>query len=413
MKRIAIWPTAAFILLALPYVFESGTSLTKMSLMCIMAVFALSYNMLLGQTGMLSFGHAVYYGLAGFMSVHAIQILASPTASMPLIVVPIVGAVTGLGFALVFGWVSTKRAGTAFAMISLGLGELVAASSLIMRSFFGGEEGVSADRSKLASWLGLDFGAQIQVYYLIAAWTFFAVMAMFAITQTPFGRMANAVRENPERAEFIGYSTQIIRFISFCLSGTFAGIAGALAAINFEIMNALSVSGAQSGAVLLMTYIGGVGHFLGPILGAMLITALQISLSDFTGAWMLYFGLMFILVVMYLPGGLAGLIMIHEPVIRAGLLQRLIPAYLLTAVPAILWLAGAVAIIELAHHALVKASTEGPQMIIMGVEFSSKALLPWLVALGLFGIGAFLCRKTWPRVKDAWSEVHLLMKRSS
>jgi hypothetical protein len=85
----------------------------------------------------------------------------------------------------------------------------------------------------------------------------------------------------------------------------------------------------------------------------------------------------------------------------------------LTAVPAILWLAGAVAIIELAHHALVKASTEGPQMIIMGVEFSSKALLPWLVALGLFGIGAFLCRKTWPRVKDAWSEVHLLMKRSS
>jgi len=173
MKRYAIWPLAALVLLALPFVFDSGTSLTKMSLMCIMAVFALSYNMLLGQTGMLSFGHAVYYGLAGFMSIHALQILAGPSASMPLIVVPIVGAVTGLLFALIFGWVSTKRAGTAFAMISLGLGELVAASSLIMRSFFGGEEGVSADRSKLAAWLGLDFGAQIQVYYLIAAWTFF------------------------------------------------------------------------------------------------------------------------------------------------------------------------------------------------------------------------------------------------
>lgn len=412
MKRYVIWPLAALILLALPFVFDSGTSLTKMSLMCIMAVFALSYNMLLGQTGMLSFGHAVYYGLAGFMSIHALQILAGPSASMPLIVVPIVGAVTGLLFALIFGWVSTKRAGTAFAMISLGLGELVAASSLIMRSFFGGEEGVSADRSKLAAWLGLDFGAQIQVYYLIAAWTFFAVLAMFAITQTPFGRMANAVRENPERAEFIGYSTQMIRFISFCLSGTFAGIAGALAAINFEIMNALSVSGAQSGAVLLMTYIGGVGHFLGPILGAMLITALQISLSDYTGAWMLYFGLMFILVVMYLPGGLAGLIMAHEPVLRAGHLQHLIPAYLLAAVPALICLSGAVAIVELAHHALVKAATEGPQMTVIGIDFSSKAPIPWLIATGLFVLGLLLSRMAWPRVKDAWSEVHLLMKQS-
>ncbi|NDE94077.1 MAG: branched-chain amino acid ABC transporter permease, partial [Betaproteobacteria bacterium] len=380
MKRLAIWPLAALVLIALPFVFDSGTSLTKMSLMCIMAVFALSYNMLLGQTGMLSFGHAVYYGLAGFMSIHALQILAGPNASLPLVMVPIVGAFTGLLFAFVFGWVSTKRAGTAFAMISLGLGELVAASSLIMRSFFGGEEGVSADRSKLALWLGLDFGAQIQVYYLIAAWTFVSVITMFAITQTPFGRMANAVRENPERAEFIGYSTQMIRFISFCLSGIFAGIAGALAAINFEIMNALSVSGAQSGAVLLMTYIGGVGHFLGPILGAMLITALQISLSDYTGAWMLYFGLMFILVVMYLPGGIAGLIMMHEPVFRAGLLHRLIPAYLMVSAPALIWLAGAVAIIELAHHALVKAATEGPQLVLIGLEFSSRTMFPWTIA---------------------------------
>ncbi|MFY7985750.1 MAG: ABC transporter permease subunit [Burkholderiaceae bacterium] len=198
----------------------------------------------------------------------------------------------------------------------------------------------------------------------------------------------------------------------FCLSGTFAGIAGALAAINFEIMNALSVSGAQSGAVLLMTYIGGVGHFLGPILGAMLITALQISLSDYTGAWMLYFGLMFILVVMYLPGGLAGLIMAHEPVVRAGHLQRLIPAYLLAAVPAIICLSGAVAIVELAHHALVKAATEGPQMSVIGIEFSSKAPIPWLVAIGLFVTGLLLSRMTWPRVRDAWSEVHLLMKQS-
>lgn len=412
MKRLAIWPIAALALLVLPIIFDSGTSLTKMSLMCIMALFALSYNMLLGQTGMLSFGHAVYYGLAGFMSIHAMQALGGPASAVPLILIPIAGALTGLLFALIFGWVSTKRAGTAFAMISLGLGELVAASSLIMRSFFGGEEGVSSDRSKLASFLGLDFGAQIQVYYLIAAWTFVAVLAMYAITQTPFGRMANAVRENPERAEFIGYSTQMIRFISFCLSGFFAGIAGALAAINFEIMNALSVGGAQSGSVLLMTYIGGVGHFFGPILGAVLITALQISLSDFTGAWMLYFGLMFILVVMYVPGGLAGIIMIHEPIARSGLLHRLFPSYFLLSVPSALCVVGAALLIELTHHALVKAATEGPQMSLAGLTFSSQALAPWLVALGLFTVGILLCRLAWPKVKDAWSEIHIMSRQA-
>ncbi|NDB14585.1 MAG: hypothetical protein EBX53_09285 [Betaproteobacteria bacterium] len=235
---------------------------------------------------------------------------------------------------------------------------------------------------------------------------------MFAITHTPFGRMANAVRENPERAEFVGYSTQMIRFISFCLAGAFAGIAGALAAINFEIMNALSVSGAQSGAVLLMTYIGGVGHFLGPILGAILITALQISLSDYTGAWMLYFGLMFILVVMYVPGGLAGLIMVHEPVWRTGLLHRLVPSYLLLAVPALICLSGAVGVIELAHHALVKAASEGPQMLLFGLGFSSRAWLPWLCAIALFALGAALCRVVWPKVKEAWSEVHKQMKQA-
>lgn len=412
MRKFAIWPIAASVLVILPFVFDSGTSLTKMSLMCIMAVFALSYNMLLGQTGMLSFGDAVYYGLAGFLAIHAMQVFGGSASSIPLVMIPLFGALTGLTFALIFGWVSTKRAGTAFAMISLGLGELVAASSLIMRSFFGGEEGVSSDRSKLYMWLGLDFGAQIQVYYLIAAWTFIAVAAMFAITHTPFGRMANAVRENPERAEFVGYSTQMIRFISFCLAGAFAGIAGALAAINFEIMNALSVSGAQSGAVLLMTYIGGVGHFLGPILGAILITALQISLSDYTGAWMLYFGLMFILVVMYVPGGLAGLIMVHEPVWRTGLLHRLVPSYLLLAVPALICLSGAVGVIELAHHALVKAASEGPQMLLFGLGFSSRAWLPWLCAIALFALGAALCRVVWPKVKEAWSEVHKQMKQA-
>ena len=115
--------------------------------------------------------------------------------------------------------------------------------------------------------------------------------------------------------------------IAFCLSGLFAGIAGGLAAINFEIANSALFGAAQSGIVLLATYIGGVGHFVGPILGAVLVTYLQNMLSDVTEVWQLYFGLMFVAAVMYAPGGLAGLVMMHGPLWRAGTLRWVLPAY--------------------------------------------------------------------------------------
>ena len=311
------WIGGAVLVLLLPFIFRSATALTVMSLMGIAVIFALSYNMLLGQTGMLSFGHAVYYGLGAYFTVHAIKAVTAAKLSIPLFVMPLVGAFAGLAFAMFFGWVSTKRSGTAFAMISLGLAELVGSSSLILRSFFGGEEGVSTDRTKLIN-LGWNFGPQIQVYYLIAIWCLICAALMYALTQTPFGRMCNAVRDNPERARFVGYNPQVVRYIAFCLSGLFAGVAGALVSINFELANAALFSAVQSGNVLLATFIGGAGHFIGPILGAVLVTYLQNMLSDITEVWQLYFGLLFIAVVMYAPGGLAGLIMMHRPAWRAG-----------------------------------------------------------------------------------------------
>ncbi|MFO1287814.1 MAG: hypothetical protein U1F49_15615 [Rubrivivax sp.] len=136
------WGGAVVVAALLPFVFSSGASLTMMSLMGFAIVFALSYNMLLGQTGMLSFGHAVYYGLGGFITAHALNVVGAGHWPVPLPVMPLVGGLAGLFFAALFGWVSTKRAGTAFAMISLGIGELVAACSLILRGFFGGEGGI-------------------------------------------------------------------------------------------------------------------------------------------------------------------------------------------------------------------------------------------------------------------------------
>ena len=288
-------------------IFSSGSALTMMSLMGVMIVFALSYNMLLGQTGLLSFGHAVYYGLGGFVAIHAMNAIINAKLGVPAIVIPLVGGLAGLGFGFLFGLVSTKRAGIVFSMISLGLGELVSSSSFILRTFFGGEEGVTTNRAKLAPFLGFRFVSQIEVYYLIAFWCFVCVLAMYALTRTPFGRMCNAVRDNPERVEFIGYSPRMLRLIAFCFSAFFAGVAGGLAAIDFEIMNAQQLGAQQSSLVLLMAYIGGIGAFAGPIIGAIVITFLQISLSDVTSAWQLYFGLLFIGVVTWAPGGDRGL----------------------------------------------------------------------------------------------------------
>jgi branched-chain amino acid transport system ATP-binding protein len=207
-------------------------------------------------------------------------------------------------------------------MISLGVAELIASSALILRTFFGGEAGISANRTKLLKLFGWNFGPQIQIYYLVAAWMLIAVIAMYALTRTPLGRMCNAVRDNPERVQFVGYDPHVVRYLAFCFSGFFAGIAGGLAAINFEIANSAYLGAVQSGTVLFATYIGGVGFFIGPIVGAIFVTFLSLGLSDLTPVWQLYFGLIFIAVVVFAPGGITGLLMMHRPLLKAGTLTQ-------------------------------------------------------------------------------------------
>ena len=247
-------------------IFSSGGSLTTFSLIGISIIFALSYNILLGQTGMLSFGHAVYYGLGGFLvdprhQHHRRQQAADPAA---------VGSAgrrpdRACSSLSLLGWVSTQRSGTAFAMISLGVAELVASSALILRTFFGGEAGISANRTKLFRRVRLEFRAADPD--LLSGRVLDADLrsiAMYALTRTPLGRMCNAVRDNPERVQFIGYDPHVVRYLAFCFAGFFAGIAGALAAINFEIANSAYLGAVQSGTVLFSTYIGGVGYLHRP-----------------------------------------------------------------------------------------------------------------------------------------------------
>lgn len=403
LKFYGLWAATVVVLLVLPRLFSSGGALTTFSLIGISIVFSLSYNILLGQTGLLSFGHAVYYGLGGFLAIHAINMIGANKLPIPLPIIPLIGGLTGLFFAALLGWVSTQRSGTAFAMISLGVAELIASSALILRTFFGGEAGISANRTKLFRLFDWNFGPQIQIYYLVAAWTLIAIVAMYALTRTPFGRMCNAVRDNPERVQFVGYDPHVVRYLAFCFAGFFAGIAGALAAINFEIANSAYLGALQSGTVLFSTYIGGVGYFIGPIVGAIFVTVLSLSLSDLTTVWQLYFGLFFIAVVTFAPGGITGLLMMHRPLIRGGTLRKVVPYYLISLVPTLAMVAGFVLGIETVVHHTVNPG-EDPTIRAFGINFNASSPITWLAALVLIVAGFLVARKTWIRLAQAWDD---------
>jgi branched-chain amino acid transport system permease protein len=400
-KFYGMWVTAAIALLLLPRIFSSGGSLTTFSLIGISIIFSLSYNILLGQTGMLSFGHAVYYGLGGFLAIHAMNVIGGNKLPVPLPVVPLIGGIAGLLFAVLLGWVSTQRSGTAFAMISLGVAELIASSALILRTFFGGEAGISTNRTKLFKLFGWSFGPQIQIYYLVAAWTLIAVIAMYALTRTPLGRMCNAVRDNPERVQFVGYNPHVVRYVAFCFAGFFAGIAGSLAAINFEIANSAYLGAEQSGTVLFATYIGGVGFFVGPIAGAIFVTLLSLGLSDLTQVWQLYFGLIFIAVVLFAPGGITGLVMMHRPLLKRGTLSKVIPTYLVALVPTLTMIVGLVLSIETIVHYTVNPGDDS-HIKAFGVGFDAASPYIWVLAAVLLTGGFLVARKTWQWVAHAW-----------
>jgi branched-chain amino acid transport system permease protein len=274
-------------------------------------------------------------------------------------------------------------------MITLGIGELVVSSALILRRFFGGEEGITTDRTEVMNLFGHGFGPQVQVYYLIAAWCFVSIAAMYGITRTPFGRICNAVRDNPRRTAFIGYDTGTVRFIAFSLAGLFAGIAGGLSVVNFEIINAAQMGAVESGSVILMTFIGGVGNFAGPIIGAILITWLQLVLSDATQIWPLYVGLLFIGMVMFAPSGIAGLLALQQPLLATGQLHRVLPWYLLALVPGALAVVGLSVLAETSHQFSIRASY-GSELTLYSIPFDVTSPLPWIAGLVLAGGGLWL-----------------------
>ncbi|HLL19382.1 MAG TPA: branched-chain amino acid ABC transporter permease [Rubrivivax sp.] len=408
--RWVVWGGYALIMLAAPLVWKSSLSLTMLSQIGIAIIACLAFNMLLGQGGMLSFGHAVYSGLGSFFAIHALNMVSSGSLALPVSLIPLVAGLFGMLFAILLGYVTTKKAGTPFAMITLGVGELVAAMALMFPGFFGGEGGINGNRVVGKPLLGITFGPQIELYYLIAVYTIVCTALMFAFTRTPLGRMLNAVRDNPERVEFIGYNTQFVRYFAFIASGFFMGISGGLAALNFEIVTAEVVGAIRSGGYLLFTFLGGAMFFFGPIIGAVLLVLAGVLLSELTLAWLLYLGLVFTFMVMYAPGGISSLIMMNLRVAAFGKLRPLLPSYIALAGTAATMLLGAAIIIELVYHLQLNQAL-GPQMKFVGVEINAKGLDTWFGAIFLLATGTAMFELTRRQFVRQWGQTQEEIER--
>jgi len=398
-----LWAAYAAVLVIAPMLWTSSLALTMLTQIGIAIIACLAYNVLLGQGGMLSFGHAVYSGLGSYFAIHTLNMIGDGALALPVSLVPLVGGLFGLLMAALLGYVTTKKSGTPFAMITLGIGELVWAMSLMFPGFFGGEGGITGDRTSGEPFLGITFGPANQLYYLIAVYCFISTAALYAFTRTPLGRMLNAVRDNPERVEFIGYRTQIVRYLAFMISGFFMGIAGGLGTLTFEIVTAEVVGAARSGAYLLFTFLGGAGFFFGPIIGAVLMVLALVLLSEITQAWLLYLGLLFLFMVMYAPGGFASLIMMNLRMHAFGKLKPLAGLYAGLAVTGLLILAGAGAMIEMVYHGQLNQAL-GPEMTFMAVPLNTETTASWAGAGAVLVVGAVLFEFVRRRFAARWGQ---------
>jgi branched-chain amino acid transport system permease protein len=236
---------------------------------------------------------------------------------------------------------------------------------------------------------------------VIAFWVVVAAALMAAFLRTPVGRMCNAVRDNPERAAFIGYDPVRVRFVVFSVAAMFAGLAGGLHALNYEIVAAEAVGAGRSGTVLLMAYIGGVHSFFGAVLGAITITWLQASLSDYTTAWQLYLGLFFIAVVLFAPGGLSGLLLMHRPIVRTRAFFGVLKTYAIAALPALAAAIGAIVLLEMNYRRATQPDA-GARIRLFRLDLDTATPWPWLAALALLAAGAFFFHRCRPLVARAW-----------
>ena len=272
-----------------------------MKVLCF-ALFALAFNLLLGYSGLLSFGHAAYFGMASYVSAYSARYWGL-TPELAILLGTAVAALLGL----IFGAIAIRRQGIYFAMITLALAQMVYFFSVQTPRFTGGEDGIQAvPRGKLFGLISL--ADDRVLYWLVAAIFLAGALAIYRIIHSPFGQVCKAIRGNEPRAISLGYRANRYKLMVFVLSAAFAGLAGATKAIVFQLATLTDVYWSGSGEVVLMTLVGGLGTVFGPIVGAAVIVGMQNYLAGI-GSWVLIAqGILFVLCVLVFRGGVVGVV---------------------------------------------------------------------------------------------------------
>jgi branched-chain amino acid transport system permease protein len=269
-----------------------------MKLLCF-ALFALAFNLLIGYVGLLSFGHAAYFGMGGYVAGY----LAKAQGITPELAI-LCGAAAGGVLGAVFGWVAIRRQGIYFAMITLALAQMVY-FFCVQAPFTGGEDGIQAiPRGSLLGVVPLD--RDMPMYWFVAGIFLAGFLLIHRIVHSPFGQVLKAIRENEPRTTSLGYRTDDYKLIAFILSTAIAGAAGAMKSLVFGIATLTDVHWSMSGEVVLMTLVGGLGTTFGPAIGAAVIVTMQNYLAEL-GAWVTVIqGVIFVTCVLAFRRGIVG-----------------------------------------------------------------------------------------------------------
>jgi branched-chain amino acid transport system permease protein len=265
------------------------------------ALFACAFNLLIGYVGLLSFGHALYFGWASYISAHAAKVWGLPPELAIL-----TGTATAAGLGLIAGSLAIRRQGIYFAMITLALAQMMYFVALRMK-FTGGEDGIQAvPRGTL---FGLfDLRNDMTMYVFVVVVFLGGMLLIHRIINSPFGEVLKAIRENETRAISLGYKTDRYKLLAFVLSATLAGVAGSTKAILLQIASLTDVNWPMSGEVVLMSLVGGLGTIFGPVVGSFVILAMQYKLS-FLGEWVLVLqGVIFVACVLLFRRGIIGVL---------------------------------------------------------------------------------------------------------
>jgi branched-chain amino acid transport system permease protein len=293
-ETIAFVVMTGFFLVAPAFVYP----VFLMKVLCF-ALFALAFNLLIGYVGLLSFGHALFFGWAGYVCAHA----AKSWHLTPELAI-VVGAAAAAGLGLVAGALAIRRQGIYFAMITLALAQMMYFFALQAR-FTGGEDGIQGvPRGHLFGLL--DLSDSMRMYFVVFVIFIFSFLLIYRIIHSPFGEVLKAIRENENRAISLGYKTERYKLLAFVLSATLAGVAGATKAIVFQLASLTDVHWTMSGEVVLMTLVGGLGTAFGPVVGAFVIVGMQNYLAGF-GQWVTVIqGVIFVLCVLAFRRGIVG-----------------------------------------------------------------------------------------------------------